>query len=84
MSERFNKIDALLDEDGNVLMEIQTSERYFERHVGKLWTGGAWIDVAQARRLRDWLDRAIPEPVHTLTEPLDPRRDDVGPIADND
>lgn len=31
-----------------------------ERHVGKIWLGAEWIDVKQARALRNWLNEVIP------------------------
>lgn len=43
-------------------VEIQgpSNEAPFAPQVGKLWLGAEWIDVAQARLLRDWLNEVIP------------------------
>ncbi len=30
------------------------------RHAGELWLGAEWINVRQARALRDWLNEVIP------------------------
>lgn len=29
-------------------------------HVGELWVGAEWVNVSQARALRDWLNEVLP------------------------
>jgi hypothetical protein len=31
-----------------------------QKHVGEIWLGAEWLDVRQARLLRDWLNEVIP------------------------
>lgn len=59
-AEEFTAADPFLDEDGDILMEIETKSGGYPRQAGKLWTGNAWLTVAQARDLRAWLDKVIP------------------------
>lgn len=43
-------------------VEIQgpSDDPVFQHFIGKLWLGAEWIDVQQARELRDWLNKVIP------------------------
>lgn len=43
-------------------VEIQrpSTDLGVKKHVGKLWLGGEWITVEQARAFRDWLNEIIP------------------------
>ncbi len=88
MSERFNNVEPFLDSDGDVALEIERNERQYPTKVGLLWAGGTWLTVAEARALRAWLDRVIPDEtpsssIYTRDEPLDPRRGEER-IADNE
>jgi hypothetical protein len=38
----------------------EDDEPHRRDHVGKLWAGAEWINVAEARALRDWLNKVIP------------------------
>lgn len=43
-------------------VEIQgpSLELSVQKHVGELWLGAEWIDVAKARAFRDWLNEVLP------------------------
>jgi hypothetical protein len=41
-------------------IEIERDEKNYPEHVGKLWLGSTWFSVAEARELRDWLNKVIP------------------------
>jgi hypothetical protein len=36
------------------------SQEWAESHIGEIWLGAEWINVKQARALRDWLNQVIP------------------------
>lgn len=57
--ERFNPIEPFLDSDGDEAIHIECHRDYPDKH-GLLWTGSTWLTVVEARRLREWLNRAIP------------------------
>jgi hypothetical protein len=42
------------------VMEVEKGAENYPNQVGKLWTGDDWVTVAQARELRDWLNKVIP------------------------
>lgn len=41
-------------------IEIEHDAKQYPEYVGKLWLGSTWLDVAEARELRDWLNKVIP------------------------
>lgn len=41
-------------------IEIERDAKAWPDHVGKLWMGSTWLSVAEARELRDWLNKVIP------------------------
>lgn len=56
-SERFNDLPpcpACAD------IEIERDAKNYPEYVGKLWMGSTWLSVAEARELRDWLNKVIP------------------------
>jgi hypothetical protein len=58
--EQFNDIGPFRDNDGDSMFEIEKNTEDYPREVGKLWTGNGWLTVADARKLRDWLNKVIP------------------------
>lgn len=60
VEEKFNEVEPFLDpDDGSVVMEVETDPIH-PRRVGLLWTGNTWLNIEQARELRDWLNKVIP------------------------
>lgn len=41
-------------------MEIEQDSKKYPANAGKLWMGSSWLTVAQAREMRDWLNKVIP------------------------
>lgn len=58
--ERFNDIGPFCIDGAPTAIEIERNEEKYQMHLGQLWTGGAWLTVAQAREFRVWLDKVIP------------------------
>ena len=57
MAEKFNDIPPFPRCPD---IEIEHDAKQYPEYVGKLWLGSTWLDVAEARELRDWLNKVIP------------------------
>lgn len=60
ISEQFNDVGPFLDSDGRECFGIEKDTKTYLKFVGQLWVGSTWLTVADARDLRDWLDKVLP------------------------
>jgi hypothetical protein len=49
-------------------IEFEDDAQAYPDKVGLLWVGAEWINVAEARALRDWLDSVLPRERNTISE----------------
>lgn len=47
--------------DGFMVAQFEDDAKEYPKQVGKLYIDGNWFDVLQARELRDFLNRILPE-----------------------
>lgn len=59
MAEKFNDVPSLTI-DHDTIAEIERNKNVHQRYHGLVWIDSCWLDVEQARALRDWLNQALP------------------------